>query len=725
MAKKTGKGVRSRQLLNPSLISRGMWRRVQERTGVSGVIRIPAVPALLDEYVAMCEAVFAACGRPFSAPERDRSRALIAGALEEAFAGSPRSKIAIHYQAFPGAPLEYEVKPEIRTLAAAYETWIGTTNQPLFGSHPDARVLALAQECPEPVGCPVLDLGAGTGRNALGLARRGHPVDAVEITPKFADIIALEAAREQLPVRVVARDIFEDPSELRADYGLFLLSEVVPDFRGTAQLRGVFELAARVLGDGGQLVFNVHLAAQGYTPDRAARQFAEQCYSALFTPSEVAECAAGLPFELVSVDSAHDYEALHLPKEAWPPTPWYANWALGLDVYDTERDKSPVELVWVVYRKTGPSGSLSIASDGPVEAPGTSAPALSRTAHPRRFEPASLRRALIRRLTRRALASGSFTFPAVPALADRYVQMCFGAFSALGREVSRDDHTSGRDLFARVLGQAFEGSARSNMVVSFEAPMGSEVRYEATSEAIPLSEAYEDWLEALPPPLFGEYADARVMSLLDELGAAATCRVLDLGAGTGRNALELARRGHPVDAVEVTPKFAELIAAEAARQRLPVGVIARDLFECQSELHRDYGLVLLSGVVGDFRDAAQLRHVLELGAAVLVDRGLFAVSLHLARTGYTPEPAARQWAQQSCAMFFTRNELEQAISGLGLELVSDDSAYDYEQLHLPEPAWPPTPSFTEWATACHMFAVDRAQCPIELRWLVLRRVNAS
>jgi SAM-dependent methyltransferase len=712
MAKKSSKGVRARQLLNLPLVSRGMWRRVQERTGVSGVLRIPAVPALLDEYVAMCAAVFAASGRPFTAQERDRSRTLISSALEEAFAGSPRSKIAIQYQAPPGAPLGYEVKPEIRTLAAAYENWIGTTTEPLFGSHPDARVLALAQDSPGPALCPVLDLGAGTGRNALGLARRGHPVDAVEITPRFADIIAEEAARENLSVRVIMRDVLEDPSELRGDYGLLLLSEVVPDFRATAQLRGVFELAARVLGDGGWLVFNVHLAAQGFTPDRAARQFAEQCYSALFTPNEVAECAAGLPFELVSVDSVHDYEAAHLPKEAWPPTPWYANWVLGLDVYDTDRDKSPVELVWVVYRKADPAASASTAP-------------LSRAGRVRRFDPALLRQALIRRLRRRALASGSFTFPAVPALADQYVQMCFGTFSALGREVSREDQASGRDLFARVLGQAFEGSPRSNILVSFEAPMGSEVRYEVTAEAIPLSEAYEDWLEALPPPLFGEHADARVMSLAAELGAPETCRVLDLGAGTGRNACELARRGHPVDAVEVTPKFAELIAVEAARRGLPIRVVARDLFECRSELRRDYRLVLLSGVVGDFRNPAQLRRALELAAAVLLEGGLCAVSLHLARAGYAPEPAARQWAQQSCAMFLTPGELDQASSGLDLVLVSDDSAHDYEQLHLPEHAWPPTPSFPEWATARHMYAVDRAQCPIELRWLVFRKLGPA
>lgn len=685
-----------------------MLKRVEERTAVSGTLRIPAVPALLDDYVQMCAAVCAASGRPFTTQERERARAVIASALQEAFTGSPRSKIVIHYQARPGAPLGYDVKAEIRSIASAYEQWIGTTTEPLFGSHPDARVMSLSASWGKSSACPVLDLGAGTGRNALELARRGHPVDAVEITPMFAEIIGMQAAGESLPVRVIARNVFEDPSELRNDYGLFLLSEVVPDFRGTAQLRALFELASRVLGDGGLLLFNVHLAARGFTPDRAAREFAQQCYSALFTPSELGQCAAGLPFELVSVDSAHDYEAEHLPKDSWPPTPWYANWSLGLDVYDTEREKSPIELVWVVYRRIEPSTATS----------GSTTLIPSRESRPRRFDPALLRQALIRRLRRRALASGSFAFPAVPGLLDHYIEMCFGTFSAFGRGVNEKDYAAGRELFARALARAFEGSARSNILVTYEAPMGSEVRYEVTAEAIPLSDAYEDWLEAVPAPLFGEHADARVVSLADGLGEPPASRVLDLGAGTGRNALALARRGFPVDAVESTPKFAELIAAEAARQGLRVRTIARDLFTCKAELAPGYRLALLSGVAGDFRSIAQLRSVFELADDVLAEGGLFALSVHVATEGYTPDPAAREWAQQSCAMFFTRSELAQATFGLGLKLVSDDAAYEYEQKHLPENVWPPTPSYPEWASGQHMYALDRNQCPIELRWLV-------
>lgn len=44
---------------------------------------------------------------------------------------------------------------------------ISTREPPLFGTEPDARVWALANEAADARTHPVLDIGAGTGRNAL------------------------------------------------------------------------------------------------------------------------------------------------------------------------------------------------------------------------------------------------------------------------------------------------------------------------------------------------------------------------------------------------------------------------------------------------------------------------------------------------------------------------------------------------------------------------------
>ena len=213
---------------------------------------------------------------------------------------------------------------------------------------------ALANEAADPTAHRVLDIGAGTGRNALALARRGHPVDVVELTAKFADMIRSDAERESLDVRVIQRDVFATMDDLRRDYQLILVSEVVPDFRTTQQLRGVFELAAQCLAPGGRLVFNAFLARHGYTPDNAARELGEQMYTSMFTRDEMSTAAAGLPLELVADDSVYEYEKAHLPDGAWPPTGWYAEWVSGLDVFDVERENSPIELRWLVYQKTRP-----------------------------------------------------------------------------------------------------------------------------------------------------------------------------------------------------------------------------------------------------------------------------------------------------------------------------------------------------------------------------------
>ncbi len=339
------------QALNPALLRESMTKLVQRRTVTTGQITVPAIPGMLDEYVTMCTNVFADVGRRFSAPEIAHIKELLAGKLDEAFAASPRSNIVISFNAPVGTTLNYEIKGEIWTVAGAYENWLSTRKPPLFGTEPDARVWALASEASDPKTSPVLDIGAGTGRNALALARRGHPVDAVEPTLKFANTLRNDAQHGSLEVRVIERDIFDTRADLRRDYRLILLSEVVSDFRTAQQLRGIFELAAECLAPGGKLVFNVFLVQKGYTPDRVARELGQQCYTSIFTRHELSTAAAGLPLVLVADDSVHAYEKAHLPDGAWPPTGWYADWVRGLDLFAGAGDKCPIEMRWVVYEK--------------------------------------------------------------------------------------------------------------------------------------------------------------------------------------------------------------------------------------------------------------------------------------------------------------------------------------------------------------------------------------
>lgn len=337
--------------LDHSALRNTLARRLYRRSVVTGQITLPAAPGMLDEYVSMCDKLFVTVGRPFTDEQLNRLREVLAGQLDEAFTASPRSSIVISYEAQTRSGLNYHVQAEWSTLEGAHEDWVATREPPLFGAEPDARVWSLARELQQAQACRVLDVGAGTGRNALALGRRGHPVDVVELTPKLADIIRQKAADEGLDVRVIQRDAFSTHDDLRRDYELIALSEVVSDFRTTDELRSVFELAAHCLSAGGRLVFNAFVTRDGYQPDAAARELGQQTYTSIFTPHEIFTAAAGLALDLVSDESVYEYEKATMSAHAWPPTSWYADWVRGLDLFDVAPQDCPIEMRWLVYQK--------------------------------------------------------------------------------------------------------------------------------------------------------------------------------------------------------------------------------------------------------------------------------------------------------------------------------------------------------------------------------------
>jgi len=306
---------------------------------------------MIDEYVKICDDVFKAVGVFFDPSELARLRGALKTELNTAFTASHRSEIIISYECPQGAVVNYHIKAQWYSIEAEYEKWVAKRAPPLFGVEPDARVWGLAMSTKNPSAFPILDIGAGTGRNALPLARHGFGVDVIEVTTQFADMIKTEARRDKLNIRVFNNDIFEDIKGLRRDYQLVILSEVVSDFRTSEQLNKVFILAAQSLATGGRFVLNTFLTKEGYTPDPSARELGQQCYSAIFTRHDLSAAARGLNLDLESDVSAYDYEMANLPPDAWPPTSWYEGWASGQDVFGLAREQTPIELRWLVYQK--------------------------------------------------------------------------------------------------------------------------------------------------------------------------------------------------------------------------------------------------------------------------------------------------------------------------------------------------------------------------------------
>jgi 2-polyprenyl-3-methyl-5-hydroxy-6-metoxy-1,4-benzoquinol methylase len=337
--------------VDPLIQRQVMTRKLEGRMACEGKFVLPAVPALASDYTARCEQLFSALGRKLNPAERDRLHEILAGQLQQAFDASQRSSITITYEANVHGLLNYVVSPNHTSIATTYEGWVSTRQPPYFGVAPDAKVMAVATEAAVPSSYRVLDIGAGTGRNALALARLGHPVDAVEVTPKFAAILTATAQQECLDIKVICKDVFELSNSLKSGYDLILLSEVVSDFRSVEQLRAVFELAAQQLAPGGALLFNAFVSQPNYSADDAIRQFAQQVYACIFTPEELILASSGLALALVSDEGVHDYEKAHLPTSGWPPTGWYSNWVLGLDVFQVSAEDCPISLRWLVYRK--------------------------------------------------------------------------------------------------------------------------------------------------------------------------------------------------------------------------------------------------------------------------------------------------------------------------------------------------------------------------------------
>jgi SAM-dependent methyltransferase len=332
--------------------------RLKRRTLGGGKLSGPCLPALIEHYVAKAIKLFDVLDRPLGGAELSGFRSLMKTKLEEGFEASPHARFVLSYHPSETDPMAIACSFSVivPSLEEQITEWVQTSGaiEP-FGKYPDAKVLDVARQLQERGPLRVLDVGAGTGRNSLPLARMGLNVVAIEPVAQFAEQLRKAATDEGLSCAVIEGDVFDDATECAVDsYELVVLSEVVTHFT-EQELRNALPKLVAALSADGTLLLNAFVARSGYQPDALARQASSSVWSSFFTRQELAAITLRGGLELVSDEPALDYEQAHSLPEAWPPTSWYVSWAQGKNLFATSEGTAPIELRWLAYRRSNRS----------------------------------------------------------------------------------------------------------------------------------------------------------------------------------------------------------------------------------------------------------------------------------------------------------------------------------------------------------------------------------
>lgn len=331
-------------------------RKLNRRIFGESQITVPCVPDMIDHYIELFQKMFEAYGKPFTKGELDDLRKLVLDHLEKGFQVSPYATMTMkmHTEPPPSPGISYLLTRYVPTMEDQYEGWVRDREPPLFGEHADRKLLHLAADLGLPATTTVLDVGAGTGRNTLPLARAGYRVDAVEPVAAMGTQIEAALRAENLPGKVYIGDAMSPSLGLpKNHYKLIVLAEVIASHsRGVQDMQAMIAALVPSLAPGGFLLFNAFFAQGDYAPTKAIRQFSETVWSCAFSYADLAHALKGLPLTRISDESVYEYERKHLTDAEWPPTGWFPDWSRGLDILDLPPERSPIALRWITLKKS-------------------------------------------------------------------------------------------------------------------------------------------------------------------------------------------------------------------------------------------------------------------------------------------------------------------------------------------------------------------------------------
>jgi 2-polyprenyl-3-methyl-5-hydroxy-6-metoxy-1,4-benzoquinol methylase len=331
-------------------------------------------------------------------------------------------------------------------------------------------------------------------------------------------------------------------------------------------------------------------------------------------------------------------------------------------------------------------------------------------------------------------AIGELSLPCVPALHEYYATHILDVFKLLGVPISEPTALKLREKVAIELEEGFRISQHSRLIVKYKPALPPRTGYqiEVLHTVISVKDYYENIIRKFvgtdisdpEKSVFGKNPHAKVLEVASKFGNPELAGILDIGAGLGRNTIPLARMGHPVDAVELADILSQSLEATAKKESLHITTIKGDILDPLLEFPIDsYQIAILTELFCHFRSTEDVGLALLKACNAIAPGGLILFDIFVTADNYDPNPAVRQIAQVLQSFFVTPNELDKLLELLPLDIISQESMYEYERDSLPAEAWPPSAWFERWSNGKMVFPTGNS--PIKLCWILCQRTGET
>lgn len=125
----------------------------------------------------------------------------------------------------------------------------------------------------------VLDLGCGQGRDALMIAKMGHAVHGVDISPTGINQMLNRAQKGRLSVSGEIKDIEE--IKIKEAYDIILIDRVIHMLKNESVKRDIIDRAKRSVSSGGYVLIvdipsNIHIVEDSFKGDQDWKQVFQQ-----------------------------------------------------------------------------------------------------------------------------------------------------------------------------------------------------------------------------------------------------------------------------------------------------------------------------------------------------------------------------------------------------------------------------------------------------------------